>query len=47
MVQQNQIITQVTGESIDIVPTISHILGFRDDIPGGMLNGRILNEAFV
>jgi hypothetical protein len=47
MVQQNQIITQVTGESIDIVPTISHILGFRDDIPGGMLSGRILNEAFV
>jgi hypothetical protein len=47
MVQQNQIITQVTGESIDIVPTISHILGFRDDIPGGMLNGRVLNEAFV
>jgi hypothetical protein len=46
-VQQNQIITQVTGESIDIVPTISHILGFRDDIPGGMLNGRVLTEAFV
>jgi hypothetical protein len=47
MVQQNQIITQITGESIDIVPTISHILGFRDDIPSGMLSGRILNEAFI
>ena len=44
---QNQIITQVTGESIDVVPTIAHILGFRDEIPGGMLNGRILNESFV
>ena len=46
-VQQNQVITQVTGESIDIVPTISHILGFNDAIPGGMLSGRFLNEAFV
>jgi len=35
------------GETIDIIPTISHILGFHDDIPGGMLPGRILNEAFV
>lgn len=46
-VQQNQLITNVTGESIDIVPTISHILGFHDAIPGGMLSGRVLNEAFV
>jgi hypothetical protein len=35
------------GECIDIVPTIGHILGFHDDIPGGMLPGRALNEAFV
>lgn len=46
-VVQNQTITQVTGESIDIVPTIAHVLGFRDAIPGGMLAGRVLNEAFV
>ncbi len=46
-VVQNQNITQVTGESIDVVPTIAHILGFHDEIPGGLLNGRILNESFV
>jgi hypothetical protein len=46
-VQQNQIVTQITGESIDIVPTIARILGFDQDVPGGMLPGRILNEAFI
>ena len=35
------------GECIDIAPTIAHALGFYDDIPAGMLPGRILNEAFV
>jgi hypothetical protein len=35
------------GESIDIVPTIAHILGFGDDIPAGMLPGRVLTEAFI
>jgi arylsulfatase A-like enzyme len=46
-VVQGQNITQITGESIDIVPTIAHVLGFKDAIPGGMLGGRVLNEAFV
>ncbi|MFN4122290.1 MAG: hypothetical protein ACK4GL_03170 [Flavobacteriales bacterium] len=44
---QNQVIQQVTGESIDIVPTIVEILGFRSDIPSGLLSGRHLHEAFV
>lgn len=35
------------GESIDIVPTIAHILGFEDQIPAGLLPGRILTEAFI
>jgi hypothetical protein len=35
------------GESIDVVPTIAHILGFHQDIPSGMLPGRVLTEAFV
>lgn len=35
------------GESIDIVPTIAHALGFYPDIPAGLLPGRVLNEAFV
>jgi hypothetical protein len=46
-VVQNQIITDITGESIDIVPTISRILGFENEIPGGMLPGRVLTEAFL
>jgi hypothetical protein len=46
-VVQNQLITDITGESIDIVPTISHILGFENEIPGGMLPGRVLTEAFI
>ncbi|HYV95580.1 MAG TPA: hypothetical protein VE978_27645 [Chitinophagales bacterium] len=35
------------GETIDIIPTIAHILGFKDEVPGGMLPGRVLDEAFV
>ncbi|MDF1867389.1 MAG: hypothetical protein P1U70_21320 [Saprospiraceae bacterium] len=36
-----------TAESVDIVPTIAHILGFHEDIPNGLLNGRVLTEAFL
>ncbi|MEL6630631.1 MAG: hypothetical protein AAFQ83_04160 [Bacteroidota bacterium] len=35
------------GESIDIVPTIAHALGFDVNIPSGMLPGSVLNEVFV
>ncbi len=35
------------AESVDIVPTIAHILGFDDVMPTGMLDGRVLTEAFV
>lgn len=35
------------GESIDIVPTIAHILGFHEAIPSYLLPGRVLDEAFV
>ena len=35
------------AESIDVVPTIAHILGFKDDIPNGKLPGRVLTEAFA
>ena len=47
VVKQNQVITQVTGESIDVVPTIANILGFDTDIPSGLLDGQSLNQAFV
>jgi len=35
------------GETIDIVPTIAHILGFKDSIPGGYLSGNVLEAAFA
>ncbi|MEM1319908.1 MAG: hypothetical protein AAGG75_06595 [Bacteroidota bacterium] len=34
------------AESIDVVPTIGHILGFEESM-GGRVPGRVLNEAFV
>lgn len=49
-VVQNQVLGSQgnpAAESIDIVPTIAHILGFKDDIPNGLLSGRALTEAFV
>lgn len=47
VVKYNNTISSRVGESIDIVPTIAHILGFYPDIPGGLLAGRPLYEAFV
>ena len=35
------------AESVDIVPTIAHLLGFHDQIPGHLLQGRILTEALI
>lgn len=46
MVKQNQVISQVEGESIDIVPTIAHVLGFDTSIQG-QLPGKPLMQAFV
>lgn len=46
-VVKQQSISTITGESIDVVPTISKILGFYNDIPSGLLSGRTLDEAFV
>lgn len=47
VVKSNQVITNVLGESIDVVPTINHILGYQSNVPAGLLNGRVLTEAFV
>ena len=44
---QNQVINSVSGQSIDIVPTIAKILGFYPDIPVGYLAGNTLDQAFV
>ena len=46
-VKQGQVINTVQGESVDVIPTIANILGFDNEIPFGMLDGRVLTEAFV
>lgn len=46
VVNQGKVISQETGRSIDIVPTIANILGFDHEIPG-LLPGNVLNDAFV
>lgn len=50
VVQQNQVITAVSGESIEIVPTLSNILGFDTNISGGLLkpyNMSDMQQAFI
>lgn len=47
VVNQNQVISQESGESIDIVPTIADILGFLPDISAeAMPPGGLLSQAF-
>ena len=46
VVVHDQVFAQEKGESIDIVPTIANILGFENDIPGGLLTGNMLYESF-
>ena len=47
VIKQDQTISTVEGESIDIVPTIANLLGFDTSIPGGLLPGSVLNSALV
>ena len=35
------------AESIDVVPTIAHILGFKDSVPSNLMPGRVLDEALI
>jgi arylsulfatase A-like enzyme len=46
VVVKDQVFANEKGESIDIVPTIANVLGFDNDIPGGLLNGNVLTESF-
>ncbi len=46
VVNQGKVLSTQVGESIDIVPTIAHILGFDGEV-SGLLPGQILQEAFV
>lgn len=48
IVAQDQVISSVTGQSIDVVPTIARILGFDSDIPShARPDGFHLGDAFV
>jgi hypothetical protein len=47
VVKQGQVFATENGETVDIVPTIANILGFDDKIPAGLLDGRVLTEAFA
>jgi hypothetical protein len=44
---QNQVISSIQGQTIDVVPSIAKILGFYSEIPGGMLEGMPLEQAFA
>ncbi|MCX6183173.1 MAG: hypothetical protein NT150_14760 [Bacteroidetes bacterium] len=45
VVYQDKVVTQEYGESIDVVPTIADLLGFKDRIPSGLLSGNVLSQA--
>ncbi|MFZ9956162.1 MAG: hypothetical protein ACO3E1_08550 [Flavobacteriales bacterium] len=45
VIHQDKVISTEYGESIDVIPTIAELLGFRDRIPSGMLNGQVLSQA--
>jgi hypothetical protein len=48
IVRQDQVISQVRGESIDLVPTVARVLGFDTDIPVGIRPpGQHLGDAFI
>ncbi len=46
-IRQGNVISTVKGETIDIVPTVADILGFRTDISSGLLSGQVLNDALI
>ena len=45
VVHHNQTIDQLYGETIDILPTIADLLGFKNSIPGGLVKGKVLSDA--
>ena len=48
IVVQDQVISQVKGESIDVVPTVAKVLGFDTEIPGSIVPpGQFLADAFI
>lgn len=47
VIKQNNEISSIYGESVDILPTIANILGFDTDIPVGLLDGEVLNDVYA
>ena len=49
VVVQNQVVSTVSGESVDVVPTIGNLLGFYDNIPSSYKSqmGSYLGQAFI
>lgn len=47
IIKQDYVNNNKYGESIDIVPTISNLLGFDVDIPSSLLPGKVLNDVFI
>ena len=50
VIEQNKVVgtaVNPVGQSVDIVPTIAHALGFINDVPAGKLAGSVLTEAFI
>jgi hypothetical protein len=47
VIQQNKVVKEKVGETIDILPTIAHLMGFHDKIPSYLLKGKVLHEALV
>ncbi len=48
VVRKNNLVNQVKGESIDVVPTIARVLGFDTEIPASVNPpGNFLEDAFV
>jgi hypothetical protein len=46
LIKHNNKVTE-QRELIDIVPTIADLLGFENEIPKGLLHGKILNEIYA
>jgi len=47
IIKKNEIITSNKAETIDILPTIAHSLGFLNSVPSNFINGKVLNDAFI
>jgi hypothetical protein len=47
IIKSNNLVESENAETIDILPTIAHLLGFHDKIPAQFVNGKILKDALV